>query len=1237
LTSRTKLLLIEDDQIDQLAFERTVRRQNLPYDYTIAGSVAQAHATLAEATFDIILADYLLGDGTVFDLFDDMQDTPFIILTGSGDEDIAVRAMKAGAYDYVTKDPEGNYLTTLPLTVEHAIERWQNEQELERYRARLEALVEERTQALQESEQRYRTIFQTVPVSVWEEDFSQVVEMLEALKVQGITDIRAYLDAHPEFVKEAADNIWIRDVNDATLALYEAESKDQLLGKFSRIISSGTLDLLREELVAIATGQTHFEGETTSTTLQGNHIDILVTMRLTHFDSVLVSIVDITERKQMEDALRQSEERYRTIFETTGTATILIEEDMTISLANHQCEVLSGYTREEIEGKKRWTEFVVPQDLEQMRRYHHQRRNKPQAIPSHYDFHLIDKDGDVHNVYLSIALIPGTTQSIASILDITDRVRAEQALEKRVAHLGLINEIGAQIAAVLDLDRLLERAALLIQETFGYYHVGLFLLDRQKKGLNLHSKAGEFADLYARDHRLEVGQGMVGWVAEHKKRLLVNDVTVDDRYVNLYPDTVPTGAELSVPLQVGDELTGVLDVQSPQRNAFNTNDILVLETLADQIAVAIENAKLHENLQQELNERKRAETALRESRRRLATLMSNLPGMAYRCQMDSNWTMEFVSEGGTALTGYAPEDLIDNRVIAFNDLIHPEDRVQVRENIDRALQERRPFQLNYRIIKADGEQRWVWEQGRGVPNDQQGPPQFLEGFITDITERKRAETEREEIFQQLQEQTQRLQQIMDTVSEGMLLLDADKRILLANPVAKSYLATLGNADLDNVLHTLGSRPIEELLTAPPQGLWHEIKTENRIFEVTAKSLISAETPAGWTLVVRDVTREREMQQRMQQQERLAAVGQLAAGIAHDFNNIMAVIILYGDMLLRSVTSSQEKDRVKTIMQQANRAADLIEQLLDFSRRAVFERRLMDLTPFLKEQVKLYERTLPDNIDVHMLYDAADHTVNADPTRIQQVIMNLVVNARDAMPSGGNLYIEVERLTIAEEDTPVPNMTPGDWILLNVRDTGTGMSDDVRSHLFEPFFTTKAPGAGSGLGLAQAYGIVKQHEGEITVTTEENQGTTFHIYLPALKTQTQDTWSGRKADTLPHGQQELILVVEDNSATRGALVNSLDLLNYRTLEAANGREALDVLAQHADIDLVLTDMIMREMGGLELVRALEKKGLDLPIILLSGYPRDQKMEDLRALNLLYTWLSKPVDLQDLAQTLRDTLR
>jgi CheY-like chemotaxis protein len=252
-------------------------------------------------------------------------------------------------------------------------------------------------------------------------------------------------------------------------------------------------------------------------------------------------------------------------------------------------------------------------------------------------------------------------------------------------------------------------------------------------------------------------------------------------------------------------------------------------------------------------------------------------------------------------------------------------------------------------------------------------------------------------------------------------------------------------------------------------------------------------------------------------------------------------------------------------------------------------------------------------------------------------MNLVVNARDAMPDGGQLYFELSHLEFtAETVPPLPDIHPGDWIQFRLRDTGVGMSEEVRTHLFEPFFTTKKPGEGSGLGLAQVFGIVKKHEGEIVVTSEVKEGTTFDIYLPALSIAGERSRSKGSQHTLPKGRQELILVVEDSPATRDALTSSLEMLNYRSIEATNGLEALRILDQRDDIALVLSDMLMQEMGGAALLQAMETKGIELPIILLSGHPQDQKLTEPQATRLAYTWLAKPVGLEILAQTLVDMI-
>lgn len=259
------------------------------------------------------------------------------------------------------------------------------------------------------------------------------------------------------------------------------------------------------------------------------------------------------------------------------------------------------------------------------------------------------------------------------------------------------------------------------------------------------------------------------------------------------------------------------------------------------------------------------------------------------------------------------------------------------------------------------------------------------------------------------------------------------------------------------------------------------------------------------LVTSDATRE--IQHCIQLQDRLAVVGQLAAGIAHDFNHIMAVIVLYTQTVLRSMPDMplNTRNRLMTVIQQAKRASDLVQQILDFSRSEAIERRPLDLVPLLKEQVRLLEHTLPKNIRISLSHKAGKYIVNTDPTQIQQIMLNLALNARDAMPQGGELCIRLEQVRVEDRtSSALPRMIlrlgqgaeVSEWVRLTVLDTGTGIPPDVLPHIFEPFFTTKASGRGSGLGLTQVYDIVKQHEGEIEVQSQVGRGTTFAIYLPA---------------------------------------------------------------------------------------------------------------------------------------------
>jgi two-component system cell cycle sensor histidine kinase/response regulator CckA len=517
---------------------------------------------------------------------------------------------------------------------------------------------------------------------------------------------------------------------------------------------------------------------------------------------------------------------------------------------------------------------------------------------------------------------------------------------------------------------------------------------------------------------------------------------------------------------------------------------------------------------------------------------------------------------------------------------------------------------------------------------------YIASVVQDITERERAEQERERLTTQVREQARQMEQILATVPAGVLLLDAEWRVMQANPVAEKHLVMLAEVEVGDRLSRLGDRPLGELLTSPPtKGLWHEVKADGRTFEVIARPVEAGPEPEHWVLVINDVTREREVQTQLQRQERLAAVGQLASGIAHDFNNIMAVMMLYTQMLLKMPDlTSESRERLEIVSGQAMRAAALIQQILDFSRHAVLERRPTDLVLFLKEVVKLLERTIPESIKIKLTYEMETYTVNADPTRLQQAVMNLVINARDAMPEGGELCITLSRSVVTDKIRCVicGQFIEGKWVCIKVSDTGTGISSDVLPYIFDPFFTTKEVGKGAGLGLAQVYGVVAQHEGHIEVATQVGKGTTFAIYLPALLAQPPEA-PILETQALVYGHGETILVVEDDVSLREALVDSLELLNYRGLQAANGREALEILEQYAGgIALVLSDMVMPEMGGQALFYALRQRGFTLPVVMLSGHPMEDELESLKIQGLA-GWMPKPPDIEQLSRLVGRTLQ
>ena len=383
---------------------------------------------------------------------------------------------------------------------------------------------------------------------------------------------------------------------------------------------------------------------------------------------------------------------------------------------------------------------------------------------------------------------------------------------------------------------------------------------------------------------------------------------------------------------------------------------------------------------------------------------------------------------------------------------------------------------------------------------------------------------------------------------------------------------------------------------------------------------------------------RESEEQLRQAQKLESVGRLAGGIAHDFNNLLTTIIGYSELIsMEQDLTDTTREGIREIKSSAERAATLTQQLLAFSRKQVLQPQVIDLNRLITRLGKMLRRLVSEDIDITTKLDSNLGKIKADPGQVEQVIMNLVVNARDAMPEGGTITIETQGLYLDEGyHQHHPEVTPGDYILLAVSDTGHGMDEKTRKHIFEPFFTTKEVGKGTGLGLSTVYGIVKQSGGYIWVYSEPEQGTTFKIYLPRLTgTKKQQESLPGKGD--PMGGAETILLVEDEEALRKMAGKILEGYGYSVIEAKNGIEALEIATKgdRLKIDLLVTDVIMPKMGGKELAGKLVEEYPKLKVLYISGYT-DNTIAHHGMLDEGVSLLQKPFSSQSLANTVREVL-
>jgi len=958
------------------------------------------------------------------------------------------------------------------------------------------------------------------------------------------------------------------------------------------------------------------------------------------------------ENARLFAALRASEEQYRVLVENAGE-TIVVAQDGMIKFVNPRAQRYMGFTRENMESRP-FIELVHPEDRAAvMERY--RKRLRGEDIPEVYTFRVVDKKGNVHWVEAKGTLMEweGRPASLSFMSDVTEQVLAEEAVKHLADQRRRLLEISQDLQATLSVRDVVHRVLRALDGVLRYDMCGVYWIDEEAGVLVPYMIVGSGPVAEGlRKTPIPLGKGITGAVLESGVGELVNNSHLDPR--SIYADGTYVAKEhlISIPVRARGRTLAVFNIARTADPPFTEEEFDLVQLFVAHASIAIQNAQLFEEVQQRahqlaaLNQVASAITATLDFRERLQAAVDTtleITGMeaggvalwnpdeermevAAARNVPAVVVEEYsgpIRPGGLrhhALSTAAPqfiEDYLETEREPTSARIEGFRGIAV---IPLRLQER---VLGLFVVGSRSPHRWTEEE---------------KDLLGNIADQLAVAIENARLYEETRKQAERVQQILDTAPEGIIVLDANHHIELANPIARQVMPLLTSGSPGDVLTHLGGRPIAELLTPHSEGLPHEITVAGpppRIFEVTANPLKMRGEAGGWVLLCRDVTEERAVQDRIREHERLAAVGQLAAGIAHDFNNLLQGIIGFSELLQQKPNVDPGTRRILAMIHtQGQRAAQLVRQILDFSRRSVVDRQPLDLLPLLKETVHLLEQTLPEHIRISLEYEPRPYVVKADATRLQQVLTNLALNARDAMPNGGTLQFKLSWLTAKPGDSlPLPEMRPGNWVALAVSDTGVGMPEEVLSHIFEPFFTTKEVGQGSGLGLAQVYGIVRQHEGYIDVKSQVGQGTTFTFYLPAwVQERGSDAPRVSKEDLLC-GSGELILLVDDNAMVRQVGQAMLEELGYRVTTARDGAEALELFKEHGDeIALVVSDIVMPEMGGMDLARALHKRQSGVGVVLITGYPLGRE-GDLPPGDGIVGWIQKPLSLDRLAEVVQ----